>query len=321
MPSFLNSNEGKLAISKADWPEQLRSFVIPLQKEYQVEFENDLISEVKSGDPERKIITAGKRRLSCYFNLFFHIKDLKRHPLARISLSVPDGDKVLLIQRNKEKETAFINQLQSLHSQFIHPQGSSGLALKGNDVLKNNWFFLFMDAMQEMKVTVHGFDALKNFRFNTSRPQTKIHISSSTDWFDARVDIIFGDQKVTIADVKKALANKQQFVPLNDGTLGVLPDEWVKRYALLFRVGEGKSNELRLSRYHLSVIDELYENRNEEELIIHLEKKYEQLKEFKKIKEIDPPEHLETYSSSLSGPWISLAKLSARSKLGRNSCR
>ncbi|MEJ0083525.1 MAG: hypothetical protein WDM78_21825 [Puia sp.] len=61
------------------------------------------------------------------------------------------------------------------------------------------------------------------------------------------VDIIFGDQKVSIADVKKALANKQQFVPLTDGTLGVLPDEWVKRYALLFRVGEGKSNELRLS--------------------------------------------------------------------------
>ena len=91
-----------------------------------------------------------------------------------------------------------------------------------------------MDAMQEMKVTVNGFDALKNFRFNTSRPQTKIHISSSTDWFDARVDIIFGDQKVTIADVKKALANKQQFVPLNDGTLGVLPDEWVKRYSLSF---------------------------------------------------------------------------------------
>ena len=76
--------------------------------------------------------------------------------------------------------------------------------------------------MEEMKVTVYGFEALKNFRFNTARPQTKIHISSNTDWFDARVDIVFGDQKVTIADVKKALANRQQFVPLNDGTLGVL---------------------------------------------------------------------------------------------------
>jgi len=284
-------NDGRMTISKADWPAQLRSFVIPLQKEYHVEFENELIREIKSGDPERKILLQEKGDY-LLFQPVFSYKGFETTSIGKDQLVVPDGDKVLLIQRNKEKETAFINQLQSLHSQFIQPQGSSGLALRGSDVLKNNWFFLFMDAMQDMKVTVQGFDALKNFRFNTSRPQTKIHISSSTDWFDARVDIIFGDQKVTIADVKKALANKQQFVPLNDGTLGVLPDEWVKRYALLFRVGEGKSNELRLSRYHLSVIDELYENRNEEELIIHLEKKYEQLREFKKIKEIDPPAHL-----------------------------
>jgi hypothetical protein len=283
--------DGKMTISKADWPDQLRSFIIPLQKEYHVEFDNDLIREIKSGDPERKILLQEKGEY-LLFQPVFSYKGFETTSIGKDQLVVPDGDKILLIQRNKEKEAAFIAQLQSLHSQFIQPQGSSGLALRGSDVLKNNWFFLFMDAMQEMKVTVQGFDALKNFRFNTSRPQTKIHISSSTDWFDARVDIIFGDQKVTIADVKKALANKQQFVPLNDGTLGVLPDEWVKRYALLFRVGEGKSNELRLSRYHLSVIDELYENRNEEELIIHLEKKYEQLKEFKKIKEIDPPAHL-----------------------------
>ncbi len=283
--------DGRMTISKSDWPAQLRNFVIPLQKEYHVEFENDLIREVKSGDPDRKVLLQEKGDY-LLFQPVFSYKGFETTSIGKDQLLVPDGDKVLLIQRNKEKETAFITQLQSLHSQFIQPQGSSGLALRGSDVLKNNWFFLFMDAMQEMKVTVQGFDALKNFRFNTSRPQTKIHISSSTDWFDARVDIVFGDQKVSIADVKKALANKQQFVPLTDGTLGVLPDEWVKRYALLFRVGEGKSNELRLSRYHLSVIDELYENRNEEELIIHLEKKYEQLKEFKKIKEIDPPEHL-----------------------------
>ncbi len=35
--------DGKMVISKSDWPEQLRSFVIPLQKEYHVEFENELI--------------------------------------------------------------------------------------------------------------------------------------------------------------------------------------------------------------------------------------------------------------------------------------
>ena len=142
----------------------------------------------------------------------------------------------------------FIQKLRNLHSNFIRPEGGSNLALKGTDVLKNNWFFLFVDAMKEMKMPVFGFEALKNFRFNTAKPQTKIYISSNTDWFDARVDIVFGDQKVTVAEVKRALANKQQFVQLNDGTLGILPEEWMKKYSLLFRVGEGKTESTEACR-------------------------------------------------------------------------
>ncbi len=106
------------------------------------------------------------------------------------------------------------------------------------------------------------------------------------------MDIVFGDQKVTVAEVKRALANKQQFVQLNDGTLGILPEEWLKKYSLLFRVGEGNSNNLKLSRFHLSVVDELYENRDEEELVVQLEEKYENLRQFNTIKEIEPPETL-----------------------------
>ena len=49
-----------------------------------------------------------------------------------------------------------------------------------------------------------------------------------------------------MAEVKRALANKQQFVQLNDGTLGNFPEEWLKKYSLLFRVGEGKTNQLKL---------------------------------------------------------------------------
>jgi non-specific serine/threonine protein kinase len=161
------------------------------------------------------------------------------------------------------------------------------------DVLRNNWFFLFVDAMKELKVPVFGFEALKNFRFNTAKPQTKIYISSHTDWFDAKVDILFGDQKVSVAEVKKALVNKQQFVQLHDGTLGILPEEWIKKYSLLFRVGEGKQEHLKLSQYHMSVIDELYDNRNEEELFIQLEEKYDNLRGFKSIREVDPPAHLQ----------------------------
>ena len=110
--------------------------------------------------------------------------------------------------RDRLAESAFITKLESLHSNFIHTENSMTLALKGTDVLRNNWFFLFVDAMKDMKVPVMGFDALRNFRFNTAKPQTKVYISSHTDWFDAKVDILFGDQRVGIADINKALSNR-----------------------------------------------------------------------------------------------------------------
>ena len=143
--------------------------------------------------------------------------------------------------------------------------------------------------MKEMKVPVFGFEALKNFRFNTARPTTHIHVSSGLDWFDAKVEIEFGKERVGIADIKKALAGKQSFVQLGDGTLGILPDEWLKKYALLFKVGDGRSDKLRLSKYHMSVIDELYENRDETEMSFALDEKYERLKEFKNIPEVPAP--------------------------------
>jgi len=285
------SDGKKMVINKEDWPKQLKDFVLPLTKEYHIDFDDELVKEVKDGSPEKRLLLQEKGDYLVFQPLFIY-KGFETRPGGKDELVVPDDDKVMIVRRDRATEMQFIDKLKGLHSQFIHPDGSQSLALRGSDVLKNNWFFLFVDAMQEMKIPVFGFEALRNFRFNTAKPQTKIHISSSTDWFDAKVDIVFGDQKVTIADVKKALANRQQFVPLNDGTLGVLPEEWIKKYSLLFRVGEGKSNQLRLSKYHMSVIDELYEGRSEEELVIRLEEKYEQLREFNRIKEIPPPEHL-----------------------------
>ena len=164
--------------------------------------------------------------------------------------------------------------------------------MKGADVLKNNWFFLFVDAMKEMKIPIFGFESLKNFKFNTTKPSTRIQLSSGMDWFDAKVELTFGNQRIGIVEIQKALANKQSFVQLDDGSLGILPDEWIKKYALLFKVGEGNKNQLRLSKYHLSVIDDLYEQRDEEELQFNLDEKYERLREFKSIPEIAPPAEL-----------------------------
>ena len=283
--------KGFTKIKKDNWTETLQKNILPLTKEYQVEFDKALIKEVKSGNPDVKLILQEKGD-HLVFQPVFSYKGFDTRPTDKATIILPDNDKILVIKRNEEAEKEFVEKLQNLHSQFSYHEDTGGLVLKGADVLRNNWFFLFIDAMKEMKVPVFGFEALKNFRFNTARPNTHIHVSSGLDWFDAKVEIEFGEQKVGIADIKKALAGKQSFVQLDDGTLGILPDEWLKKYALLFKVGEGKNDKLRLSKYHLSVIDDLYERRDEEEISFTLDAKYERLREFKNIPETAPPQEV-----------------------------
>ena len=284
---------GKINIPVSDWAVQLQQFILPLSKEYNVHFTNVQKEEIKDARPEIKILLKEKGDY-LLFQPIFSYRGYEVRSTDKEKIILPEADKLLVIQRNLEAENEFVKKIESLHSGFVRPVDTSVLALKGADVLRNNWFFLFIDAVKEMNIPVFGFEALKNFRFNTAKPSTKIFISSNTDWFDAKIEIQFGEQKVTVEDVKKALVNKQQFVQLQDGTLGILPEEWIKKYSLLFRVGDGKAGNMKLSKYHFSVIEELYLQRDEEELFFKLEEKYERLKGNHSIKEVPAPAHLKS---------------------------
>jgi SNF2 family DNA or RNA helicase len=283
---------GNIKLSKENWAIVMQKTILPLTKDYAVEFDKSLVKEVKDITPDVKILLLEKGDY-LLFQPVFNYKGFETVANAKDTITIPDGDKILIIHRNKEVEQDFFDKLQALHSSFVLDNDKTSYILKGAEVLRNNWFFLFVDAMKEKKIPVFGFEALKNFKFNTAKPSTHIHVSSGLDWFDAKVEIDFDGQRVGIDDIKKALVNKQSFVQLGDGTLGILPDEWLQRYSLLFKVGDGRSNQLRLSKYHMSVIDDLYENRNETELSFELDEKYERLKEFKNIPETQPPANLQ----------------------------
>jgi SNF2 family DNA or RNA helicase len=283
---------GKIVIPEQDWARQLTEFILPVSRTHPVHFANVKKEEIKDAKPELKILLKEKGEY-LLFQPVFNYKGNDIQYTDKEKIFFPIADRLLVIHRNLPAEQELLARIESLHSGFVRPVDSNILALKGKDVLKNNWFFLFIDAVKEMNIPVYGFEALKHFRFNTAKPSTKIFISSNTDWFDAKVEIQFGEQKVTIDDVKKALANKQQFVQLSDGTLGILPEEWVKKYSLLFRVGEGKAGNMKLSKYHFSVIEELYLQRDEEELFFQLEEKYERIKGNHEIKAVPAPAHLQ----------------------------
>ena len=280
-----------LIIKQKDWEVGLRDHIMPLLSSYKVDFDKKLIKVEKGIDPIIKVMLKEKGDY-LVFQPIFSYNGHDTITADKDKITLPNGNKLLIIHRNKEIEEEFIKKISSLHSAFIKQEDTGSLVLKGTDALSNNWFFLFIDAMKDLKIPIFGFEALRNYRFNTARPNTQIHVTSGLDWFDAKVEIEFGDQKVGIPEIKKALATRQTFVQLGDGSLGILPEEWLQKYSLLFKVGDGQGGKLRLSKYHMSVIDELYENRNEEELSFELDEKYERLRSFNEIPDTEAPEEV-----------------------------
>lgn len=284
--------EGKIQIPATEWKNTLEELILPLSKNYEVQFQQVEKEEWKGMEPGIRL-ELKERGDYLLLHVHFMYGDYKVKANDKEKLLYYKDNKLVIIHRNLEAEMAFMKRLEALHSHFKETDEFHTLALKGTEVLKNNWFFLFADAIKEMNIAVIGFETLKKFRFNTARPTTKIRISSNIDWFDAKVDIHFNGSPVKIADIKKALGLQQQYVQLEDGSLGILPEEWMKKYSLLFRVGEGKNEDLKLSRYHYSVIEDLYAQRDEDELQVQLDEKYQRLKDNYSISEVPAPAHLQ----------------------------
>ena len=48
--------EGNIQLSKDNWADKMKKVILPLTKDYQVEFDKSLVREIKSGEPEVKLL-------------------------------------------------------------------------------------------------------------------------------------------------------------------------------------------------------------------------------------------------------------------------
>lgn len=270
--------QGELSIPAEEWPDFLKNTVLPWGYTVPVQFDEELVQKMRQVQPERRLYLQEREQMLLFYPAFYYEGTELRWGTQGEAM-LPQGHQVKIIYRDEQAEADFIQLIRNLHTDIQSNARDHFFYLPSGAVLSNNWFFRFLDVMREEKITLFGFEGLKNLRFNTHRPDTRVQVSSGIDWFDASVEISFGDQKVTIADVKKALAQKQNFVRLGDGTLGLLPEEWLKKYALLVKMGESKGNKLRLKRFHFGVIDELLAEVDEEDVQRELEEKKERLTE------------------------------------------
>ena len=284
---------GKMTIPAKEWPDFLQEKLMDWSNKVHVHFSEELIEHVYKARPGYRLYLTERDQLLVLQPAFVY-NGVEIRPGYFGDVIQPHNGIVKIMQRNEAVENEFMELLQTLHSDIQLNKKEQFFHLSGTAVFANNWFYTFTEMMREKEVDLLGFEGLKNLRVNVHKPETRVQVSSGIDWFDASVELKFGDQVVSIIEVKKALAQRQNFVKLGDGSIGLLPEDWLKKYSLLLKMGETKGNKIRLKKFHFSVLDELLAEIDEDTLQQELEVKKGKLENIltNDYSLIAPPEHL-----------------------------
>jgi non-specific serine/threonine protein kinase len=109
---------------------------------------------------------------------------------------------------------------------------------------------------------IYGEENLTKVRVSRHQPTLSVNITSGIDWFDVRAVVQFGEQTVSLAEIRRALRKKRRYVKLADGSIGRLPEEWLERYKRLFGLAtetDEANDTLRFADFHAAMLEELAE--------------------------------------------------------------
>lgn len=119
----------------------------------------------------------------------------------------------------------------------------------------------------------------------------KFNVQSGIDWFELTADIDFEGRKANFPELLAALTRGDQTIRLDDGSLGILPEEWLQQYGILAGLGSIDEEGLRFSTTQIGIVDALLSNQESvdfDEQYLELRSKlasFDGIKPHKEIKE------------------------------------
>lgn len=291
---------GKISVRATQMEGFLADFVLPLTQHFSVDLDIDKPIDYQTLQFKEERIYLKEDEENLLFVPAFayqneHMKDAAEEWEFSVDgkknrVSYAEGN-ITVWERDPVPERALLDFFENLHPDFQHQAGQSFFYLPFAEVLKNNWLYRFFEETSARSMAVFGFAQLKKFKYNQHRPTFKIRASSGIDWFDMQMEISFGEQSVSLNDLKKAVVNKQNYIQLADGTIGMLPEEWLTKYATLFKFGQVKNDSVQVSKLHFSIIDDLYDQIDNEKLLQEIMEKKNKLLNFKEIKAVNLPKN------------------------------
>lgn len=201
-----------------------------------------------------------------------------------------------IVKRNDEAEIELTALLIKQHPYFAEQVDNDlhYFYLHKRHFLQEYWFLNVFEDWKKHGITVLGFNELEGNKLNPNKVNITIRVLSGINWFNTEIGIRFGNKKTTLKRVHKAVRNKSKYVQLDDGTLGILPLEWIEKFTKYFNAGEITDEDiLSIHKINYTAIAELFDEQlMDEEVKTELRTYREKLSDFDAITDIEVPPEL-----------------------------
>ena len=199
------------------------------------------------------------------------------------------------IERDLSAEDGFVSLIVRQHPDFLEQLENPLLYfyLHKTRFLNEEWFLEVFEEWTFHDITVLGFNDLKNNTLNPNKAKVNIQVISGLNWFNALVDVKFGKKKASVKQLHKSVKNKNKFVQLDDGTFGIIPEEWLRKLEGYFQNGEIVDEVIQISKINYRTISELYDDAMlDEEVRTEVHLYQSRLSDFESITPVPIPEGL-----------------------------
>jgi len=285
------NTRSKYHFFEKDFPKLYKEILLPASEN----FELDLDFDIKLNDIKTDLQAQIYLKEMSDFLLLRPFVQYGEHQVELFSeqdiITIDENENLIKTERDKLAELQLQNILTNLHPKFESQIDRGFFFLTVNELLKDGWFFDAFEKLKEQGFEIFGQKELQKIKYNPHKPSVSFGVSSGIDWFEVNMKVQFGDTTVKLSDIRKAFVNQQNYVKLSDGTLGILPETWIKKYEMMLKMGEvSKGNQLKLSKLHFSVLDQLFDDIDELEVQKEIHEKKKKLLSFTEIKDAKVPE-------------------------------
>lgn len=87
--------------------------------------------------------------------------------------------------------------------------------------------------------------------------QVQFRVHTEIDWFELHADVDFDGQRLALPELLAALSRGETTVRFDDGSMGIIPEEWLDQYGLLAGLGTADGEHLRFSNTQAGLLDAL----------------------------------------------------------------